>query len=88
MRGLWFDGCNAYLKVENLTLNNDFTLEFWVKNHKAQYYESLLYGSHANIDADCFTSVIRFGIYDEKLIFKDFRNDLFMISDPEVIHEK
>ena len=88
MRGLWFDGYNAYLKVEGLTLNNDFTLEFWVKNHNAQYYESLLYGSHANIDADCFTSVIRFGIYDEKLIFKDFRNDLFMLSDPKVILEK
>lgn len=88
MRGLWFDGCNAYLKVENLTLNNDFTLQFWVKNHKAQYYESLLFGTHANIDADCFTSVIRFGVYDEKLIFKDFRNDLFMISEPEVIKEK
>jgi hypothetical protein len=88
MRGLWFDGCNAYLKADNLTLNNDFTLQFWVKNHKAQYYESLLFGTHANMDADCFTSVIRFGIYDEKLIFKDFRNNLFMVSDPEVIHEK
>ena len=88
MRGLWFDGCNAYLKVLNLTLNNDFTLQFWVKNHKAQYYESLLFGSHANMDADCFTSVMRFGIYDEKLIFKDFRNNLFMISDPNVVLEK
>lgn len=89
-RGLWFDGCNAYQRVLGLTLHHSFSLEFWVKNHKAQYYESNLFGTYATADANCYTSVVRFSIYDECLIFKDFRNNIFVSSEnaPNKVREK
>ncbi len=52
-----------------------------MKNYKPQYFESNLFGTYANADANCYTSVVRFSIYNEELIFKDFRNNIFVTSE-------
>ena len=80
---------NAFLTVHNLVLNTSFTIEMWVKNYKPQYFESGLFATLKQIsDATNINSMIRFGIYDEKLIFKDLENDIIEISKEKSVREK
>jgi hypothetical protein len=32
MRGIYFDGIDNYLKLENVVLNASYTIEFWIKS--------------------------------------------------------